>query len=105
LRAIIAGCALIANVSAGGEMTLRRKPGQLPLKLLVIPVQQESAETAEITIEDQESLRNAVTGASLPCRLTNIVGKHVELIGLALPSFASKAIASATSKGSKPRSR
>jgi hypothetical protein len=31
----------MASVSAGGEMTLRRKPGQFPLKL-VIPVQQES---------------------------------------------------------------
>jgi DNA-binding CsgD family transcriptional regulator len=34
----------MANLSAGGEMTLRRKPGQLPFKRLVIPVQQESAE-------------------------------------------------------------
>jgi EcsC protein family len=59
-------------------------------------------DTAEITFEDQEDLRNAVQSLedpSLAGRLTNIVGKPVELIGLALPSFASKAIASATSKG------
>jgi hypothetical protein len=35
----------------------------------------------------------------LAARLTNIVGKPVELIAYALPSFASKAITSATSKG------
>jgi hypothetical protein len=59
-------------------------------------------ETVEITSEDQEALRNAVRSLehpSLAGRLTNIVGKPVELIGYALPSFASKAIASATSKG------
>jgi hypothetical protein len=52
------------------------------------PVQQEMTETAEITIQDQESLRNAVRlleHPSLAGRLTNIVGKPVELIGLALP--------------------
>jgi hypothetical protein len=36
--------------------------------------------------------------ASLAARLTNLVGKPVELIGYAMPSFASKAIA-ATSRG------
>ena len=36
---------------------------------------------------------------SLAGRLTNIVGKPVELIGYALPTFASEAITSATSKG------
>jgi hypothetical protein len=59
-------------------------------------------EAAKITTEDQEALRNAVRlleHPSLAGRLTNIVGKPVELIGDALPSFASKAIASATSKG------
>ena len=59
-------------------------------------------EASEITIEDREALRKAVKSLehpSLAARLTNIVGKPVELIGYALPSFASKAIASATSKG------
>jgi EcsC protein family len=59
-------------------------------------------ETAEITAKDQEALRAAVKSLehpSLAGRLTNIVGKPVELIGYALPSFASKAIASTTSKG------
>ena len=59
-------------------------------------------ETSEITIEDREALQRAVESLehpSLAARLTNLVGKPVELIGYALPSFASKAIASATSKG------
>ena len=50
----------------------------------------------------REALRRAVKSLehpSLAGRLTNLVGKPVELIGYALPSFASKAIASATSKG------
>jgi EcsC protein family len=59
-------------------------------------------ETSDITLEDREALRSAVKSLehpSLAARLTNIVGKPVELIGYALPAFASKAIASATSKG------
>jgi hypothetical protein len=59
-------------------------------------------EASEITVEDREVLRSAVKSLehpSLAARLTSIVGKPVELIGYALPSFASKAIASATSKG------
>jgi hypothetical protein len=59
-------------------------------------------EATDITIEDREALRGAVKSLehpSLAGRLTNLVGKPVELIGYALPSFASKAIASATSKG------
>jgi hypothetical protein len=59
-------------------------------------------ETTEITGEDREALRKAVKSLEHPgltARLTNIVGKPVELIGYALPSFASKAITSATSKG------
>lgn len=59
-------------------------------------------EASEITIEDREALRGAVKSLehpSLAGRLTNLVGKPIELMGYALPSFASKAIASATSKG------
>src|ERR1700688_2305359 len=55
-----------------------------------------------MTQEDREALRKAVRSLERPglaARLTNIVGKPVELIGYALPSFASQAIASATSKG------
>jgi hypothetical protein len=58
-------------------------------------------EITEIPLEDQQALRDAVRALehpSLAGRLTNIVGKPVELIGYALPSFVSKAIASATSK-------
>src|ERR1700730_17210353 len=59
-------------------------------------------ETSEMTPADREALAKAVRSLehpSLAARLTNLVGKPVELIGYALPSFASKAIASATTKG------
>jgi hypothetical protein len=59
-------------------------------------------ETSEMTPEDIEALRTAVRSLehpSLAGRLTNIIGKPVELIGYVLPSFASKAITAATSKG------
>src|ERR1700692_3599288 len=59
-------------------------------------------ETSDMTLADREALTRAVKSLehpSLAARLTNLVGKPVELIGYALPSFASKAIASATSKG------
>lgn len=61
-----------------------------------------SQENGEITSEDWDALRNAVKSLehpSLAGRLTNIVGKPVELIGYALPTFASEAITSATRKG------
>jgi hypothetical protein len=48
-------------------------------------------ETSDITLEDREALRSAVKSLehpSLAARLTNIVGKPVELIGYALPAFA-----------------
>ena len=57
---------------------------------------------AAITPEDLFALREAVKSLEHPglaARLTNMVGKPIELIGHALPSFASKAIATATSKG------
>jgi hypothetical protein len=59
-------------------------------------------EPTDMSLEDREALRKAVRSLehpSLAARLTNIIGKPVELIGYALPSFASKAITSATSKG------
>jgi hypothetical protein len=59
-------------------------------------------QTSEMTSTDREALAKAVKSLeypSLAARLTNLVGKPVELIGYAMPSFASKAIASATSKG------
>jgi hypothetical protein len=59
-------------------------------------------EITEITSEDRDALRVAVKSLEHPglaARLTNIVGKPVELIGYALPSFALRAITSATSKG------
>jgi hypothetical protein len=51
---------------------------------------------------DLEAIRAAVNlleNASLAARLTNIVGKPIELIGLALPAGASNVIAAATTKG------
>src|SRR6202023_2205720 len=51
---------------------------------------------------DIEAIRTAVAlleNQSLASRLTNIVGKPIELIGLALPAGASKIIAAATIKG------
>jgi hypothetical protein len=59
-------------------------------------------EPTDMSSEDREALRKAVRSLERPglaARLTNIVGKPVELISYALPSVASKAIASATSKG------
>jgi hypothetical protein len=59
-------------------------------------------EISEMTLADREALTKAVKSLehpSLAARLTNLVGKPIELVGYALPSFASKAIASATSKG------
>jgi hypothetical protein len=55
-----------------------------------------------MTMADREALTNAVKSLEHPglaARLTNLIGKPVELIGYALPLFASKAIASATSMG------
>jgi hypothetical protein len=55
-----------------------------------------------MTLADRDALTVAVKSLehpSLAARLTNLVGKPVELVGYALPSFASKAIASATTKG------
>ena len=51
--------------------------------------------------QDLETIRTAVgllETASLAARVTSIVGKPIELIGLALPQGASQAIAAATTK-------
>jgi EcsC protein family len=56
----------------------------------------------EITPDDMTALRRAVQSLEHPglaARLTNMVGKPIELIGHTLPAFASKAIATATSNG------
>ena len=52
--------------------------------------------------QDLETVRMAVRlleNASLAARLANIIGKPIELIGLALPDGAGQAIAAATTKG------
>jgi hypothetical protein len=52
--------------------------------------------------DDLTALQKAVQSLehpSLAARLTNLVGKPVELIGMALPASASRAIATATSRG------
>lgn len=54
-----------------------------------------------LTPEDFEALQRAVQALenpSLAARLTNMVGKPIELIGYALPTAASNAISTATSK-------
>jgi EcsC protein family len=59
-------------------------------------------ETPDMTLADREALAKAVKSLEHPglaARLTKLIGKPVELIGYALPSFASKAIASATTRG------
>jgi hypothetical protein len=56
----------------------------------------------ELTPDDLSALRRAVQSLEHPglaARLTNMVGKPIELMGQALPAFASQAIATATSKG------
>src|SRR5580700_4529159 len=56
----------------------------------------------EMTEDDLQTIKTAVgllENASLAARLSNIVGKPIELIGLALPQGASQAIAAATTKG------
>ena len=55
-----------------------------------------------MTPADLVALQKAVRSLEHPglaARLTNMVGKPIELIGLALPTSASQAIATATSKG------
>ena len=64
--------------------------------------------TSEITIEDREALRRAVKSLehpSLAARLTNLVGKPVELIGYALPSLLPRPSLPRPRRGSKPHSR
>jgi hypothetical protein len=59
-------------------------------------------EPDQMTPDDLAALRRAVQlleHPGLAARLTNLVGKPIELIGHALPAPASQAIAAATSKG------
>src|ERR1700686_3710593 len=56
----------------------------------------------EMNDQDLEAIRTPVhllENATLAARLTNILGKPIELIGLALPEGASKVIAAATTQG------
>ena len=56
----------------------------------------------KITSADLSALRRAVLALEHPglaARLTNMVGKPIELLGHALPAAASRAITTATSKG------
>ncbi len=59
------------------------------------------APLTELTPDDLDALRRAVQSLenpSLAARLTNMVGKPIELIGYALPASAAQAISTATSK-------
>jgi EcsC protein family len=60
-----------------------------------------SADSANMTLEDLAALRRAVQSLEHPglaARLTNMLGRPIELIGHALPASASQIIAAATSK-------
>jgi DNA-binding CsgD family transcriptional regulator len=43
LRALIASCAMQASITTGGEVSLRRPSGRLPLHALVTPIRRETA--------------------------------------------------------------
>ena len=61
-----------------------------------------SADSAGMTLEDLAALRRAARSLEHPgfaARLTNMLGRAIELIGHALPASASQVIAAATSKG------
>jgi hypothetical protein len=61
-----------------------------------------SADSAGMTHEDLAALRRAAQSLEHPglaARLTNMLGKPIELIGHALPASASQVIAAATTKG------
>jgi EcsC protein family len=61
-----------------------------------------SADSAGMTREDLAALRRAAQSLEHPglaARLTNMLGKPIELIGHALPASASQVIAAATAKG------
>ena len=58
-------------------------------------------DSAGMTERDLAALRSAAAALEHPglaARLTNMVGKPIELIGYALPASASQAITAATSK-------
>jgi hypothetical protein len=60
-----------------------------------------TAYSANMTLEDLAALRRAVQSLEHPglaARLTNMLGRPIELIGHALPASASQVIAAATSK-------
>src|ERR1051326_2369487 len=64
-------------------------------------MQMMSGDSAGITLEDLAALRRAAQSLeqpSLASRLTNMLGKPIELIEHALPASASQVIAAATSK-------
>ena len=76
------------------QLKVAAKSGMRPLEI--------SGRFMELATDDLSALRRAVQSLEHPglaARLTNLVGKPIELIGHALPAFASDAIATATSKG------
>jgi len=63
---------------------------------------QQGTELTALSSQDLAALRRAVQTLEHPglaARLTNMMGTPIELVGRALPAFASEAIAGATSKG------
>src|SRR6476660_3346851 len=84
------------RADAGCKASLQRHRIQWSMRLVDFDL------LMEIAPDDLSALRRAVQSLEHPglaARLTNMVGKPIELMGQALPNFASQAIATATSKG------
>ena len=65
-------------------------------------IEGERVSDTKLTPHDLAALRRAVQSLEIPsltARLTNMLGKPIDLIGQALPPSASQAIATATTKG------
>jgi hypothetical protein len=91
------------SAAPGTERDIRPTddPGHSIKADCVTDLQPEDLTMDRLTPDDLEALRRAVRSLehpSLAARLTNMVGKPIELIGYALPASASNAISAATSK-------
>jgi hypothetical protein len=76
-------------------------PSSLAAIRAVMTAPVRDGEIVSLSSEDFEALQRAVQALenpSLAARLTNMVGKPIELIGYALPTVASNAISAATTK-------
>src|SRR6476660_753988 len=84
------------RADAGCKASLQRHRIQWSMRLVDFDL------LMEIAPNDLAALKRAVQSLEHPglaARLTNMVGKPIELMGQMLPDFASEAISAATSKG------